>query len=178
MSDATTKHPARTECATKSASVLDAIRYLHYTRERAVRVSEIEDFTGLSRTVVSDAIKMLRDDARIIRVTTGMYEPTEQHRPPRPISQTHLPDGTVKIEVGDELLELTKIEHRTLVRLLGGVFAEAAQIATESVALSMQATQQAQIAALKQDSAQMRSKLAAVEMRSRGQHTLAGLLDC
>ncbi|WP_143059580.1 hypothetical protein [Giesbergeria anulus] len=48
------------------------------------------------------------------------------------------------------MLTLMPLEHKTLVRMLGGVMAEAMQMAAESAALSQLAVQGAQIARLAQ----------------------------
>lgn len=129
---------------------LETVRHLYATRQRAVSTQEIEVCSELALSVVQDSLKRLIDSGQITRPGRGMYVPVIQHQAPRPISQTWLPDGVVKIEVGDEVIALTPMEHRTLVRMLGGVMAEAAQMAAESAALQQLAVQAAQIARLAQ----------------------------
>lgn len=124
---------------------LEAIRYLYALKQRAVSTVEIEACSELSLSRVQDSLKRLLDSGEITRLGRGMYEPLIKHQPPRPISQTLLSDGTCKIEVGDIMMELTPLEHKTLVRMLGGVMAEAAQMAAESVALQQVAVHSARI---------------------------------
>ena len=51
----------------------------------------------------------------------------EQFPATRPISTTDLPDGTVKLEVGSDYLELTPAEARTIARKFYGNMHELAQ---------------------------------------------------
>lgn len=129
---------------------LEAVRHLYATRQRAVSTIEIEACSELALSTVQDSLKRLMDSGQIARPARGLYVPVIQHQAPRPISQTWLADGVVKIEVGDGVIELTPPEHRTLVRMLGGVMAEAAQMAAESAALQQLAMQGAKIERLAQ----------------------------
>lgn len=61
---------------------------------------------------------------RQTRVERGVYVPVIQHPVSRIMSKMVLPDGTIKIEIGDDVLTLTPKEARTLGNL---VVAEAMQ---------------------------------------------------
>lgn len=136
---------------TPTIRVLESIRYLHHIKQRAVSTQEIEACSDeLSLSQVQDSLKRLLEAGQIARPGRGIYEPVAKHPEPRAISQTLHPDGTCKIEIGDEVIALTPMEHRTLVRMLGGVMAEAAQMAAESATLQQLAVQAAQIARLAQ----------------------------
>ena len=94
--------------------------------------------------------------------------------PMREIAITMLPDGGMKLEVGDQAIDLRQIEYRNLVRLVGGVMAEASYQAAESAVLHAQATQCARIS-------QAENRLLLLEARARGvaaQVRLPGLEEC
>lgn len=96
-----------------------AVSYQVSTSQRAVSTIEIEACCELALSRLQESLKRLMDTGEITRPGRGMYEPVTKHQPPCPISQTLLPDGTCKIDVGDSMMELTPLEHRTLVRMLG-----------------------------------------------------------
>lgn len=143
-----------------SNQTLETIRHLYAIKQRAVSTLEIEACSKLALSTVHDSLKRLLEVGRITRPARGLYVPVIQYQAPRAISQTLLPDGTCKIEVGDSVIELTPPEHRTLVRMLGGVMAEAAQMAAESAALQQLAVQGAQIARLAQTMNERNRRLA------------------
>ena len=45
--------------------------------------------------------------------------PAVKHTPARPMSKTVIPDGSVKLEIGDDILTLTPREDRMLANLMG-----------------------------------------------------------
>ena len=66
---------------------------------------------------------------RVARVQRGVYVPVVQHPEARLVSLTVLPDGTVKLEIGDDhVLTLTPREARSVGVTLGGLAAQAASI--------------------------------------------------
>lgn len=137
---------------------LEVIRHLYAIKQRAVSTLEIEACSELALSTVQDSLKRLLEVGQITRPGRGMYVPVTQYQAPRAISQTLLPDGTCKIEIGDNVLALTPMEHRALVRMLGGVMAEAAQMAAESATLQQLAVQRAQIERLAQTMNERRRK--------------------
>lgn len=102
--------------------VLEAVREL-YAQEQIVTRETLAEHTGLTMTVVDDRIAVLVDDGQVIRVQRGVFIPAPTWPAARPISKTILPDGFVKIEIGDEVLTLTPRESRAL----GELTAAAAQ---------------------------------------------------
>lgn len=76
--------------------------------------AELQLATGLQMTIVDDRLKTLVDDGVIQRARRGRFVPICPHRPARVISVTRIDDGIVKIEIGDDLLELVPREARML----------------------------------------------------------------
>jgi hypothetical protein len=86
----------------------------------------IAQFTGLKLTVVDDHVKTLCDDTRLRKVVNGVVELVENFAANRPISRTVLSNGLSKLEVADEVLQLTPGEAREMGRLF---YADAIQFA-------------------------------------------------
>jgi len=107
--------------------VLEALQDLHSQEQIATREA-IAAFTGLKDAVVDDRLKHLVNEGLAARVQRGIYVPVEQHPPARHISKTILPDGTVKIDIGDQVLTLTPREDRMLANLFAGVTLQSAAI--------------------------------------------------
>lgn len=106
--------------------VLEAIEDLH-AQEQIVTRTTLADLTGLQLSIIDDRLSYLVDTGQIIRVQRGVFVPAIRHRPSRIMSKMVLPDGAVKIEIGDdEVLTLTPREARNLGNLM---VAEAMQYA-------------------------------------------------
>lgn len=114
---------------TSTQRIYDAVCELHALEQVATRET-VAELTGLKLTIVDDRLGALVDDERLKRVLRGVYVPVEQHPPARPMGKTVLPDGTVKIEIGDEVLTLTPKEDRALALLQAGAATHAAAIET------------------------------------------------
>ena len=99
--------------------VFEAVCDLH-AEEKAVSRETLAQVTGLKLSVVDDRLGVLVDEGLIHRIQRGVYVPAAQHPPARPISKTILPDGMVKIEIGDEMLTLTPRESRALGEIQAG----------------------------------------------------------
>jgi len=112
---------------TNKQLVLEAVEDLHRL-EQIVTRETLANHTGLKLSVIDDRLKALVADERIVRVQRGVFVPVAQHPPARQISHTELPDGTVVLDIGDEVLHLTPREARTLGAMLGGRAMQAAQI--------------------------------------------------
>ena len=110
-----------------TALVLEAVQDLH-NQQQIVTRETLSQLTNLKLTVIDDRLGVLADDGAILRVQRGVYVPAPHHPPARPMSKTMLPDGTVKIEIGDEVLSLTPREDRMLANLMAGAAAQAAAI--------------------------------------------------
>ncbi|OTG58616.1 hypothetical protein B9T36_09680 [Acinetobacter sp. ANC 4204] len=107
-------------------TILEAIEDLH-NQEQIVTRETLSQLTGLKLSIVDDRLSYLVDSGQIIRVQRGVFIPAPKHRPARLMSKMVLPDGTVKIEIGDdEILTLTPREARHLGSLM---VAEAMQYA-------------------------------------------------
>jgi hypothetical protein len=109
--------------------VLEAVQDLH-AQEQVVTRETLAELTGLKLTTIDDRLGVLVDEGDIVRVQRGVFVPAVRHAPARPMSKTVMPDGTVKIEIGDEVLALTPREDRALANLMAGAAAQAAAIET------------------------------------------------
>lgn len=112
---------------TTRSQVFEAIQDLH-AQEQIVTRETLAALTGLSLTVIDDRVARLIDDGDVVRVQRGVFKPAPVHPPARPISKTVLPDGMVKIEIGDEILELTPRENRMLGDLMAGAAVQYSQV--------------------------------------------------
>lgn len=112
-----------------TALVLEAVQDLH-AQEQIVTRETLAELTGLKLSVIDDRLGTLADDGAILRVQRGVYVPAPHHPPARPMSKTVMPNGMVKIEIGDEVLSLTPREDRALANLMAGAAAQAAAIET------------------------------------------------
>lgn len=66
--------------------------------------------TGLRMGIVDDHVTRMVDNDKLRRVASGVLEVVDQFPADRAISKTRMPDGTVIIEVGDDVLKLTPSE--------------------------------------------------------------------
>lgn len=107
--------------------VLEAVRDLHALEQLVTRES-LQQITGLKLSIIDDRLKHLLQEELVVRMQRGVFVPAEQHTPSRPISHTELPDGTVVLDVGDDVLKLTPGEARTLATMLATRALQASQI--------------------------------------------------
>lgn len=107
--------------------VFDAIVELH-ALEQIITREGLADHLNLKLSIIDDKLKSLANDGLIARIQRGVYAPVEKYPPTRPISHTELPDGTVVLDVGDDVLKLTPREARTLAVMLGARAIQASQI--------------------------------------------------
>ena len=107
--------------------VLEAVRELH-DQERVVTTPSLMRVTGLKPVTVADCLKELKERDEIWSPERGVYLPRFEHPPSRAVSRTNLPNGSVKLEVGDVVLELTPRESRSLGEIMGGSAAVLAAI--------------------------------------------------
>ncbi len=141
-----------------TALVLEAVQDLH-NQEQIVTRETLAELTGLKLTVIDDRLGTLTDDGMLLRVQRGVYVPAVQHPAARPMSKTVMPDGMVKIEIGDEVLTLTPREDRALANLMAGAAAQAAAIETGRNAALLAAE-------LSEEVKQLRRKVSALEART------------
>lgn len=98
--------------------VLEAVQDLH-AQEQIVTRAALSELTGLKLTTIDDRLDVLVGEGDIIRVERGVFVPAVKHPPARPMSKTVIPDGSVKLEIGDDILTLTPREDRMLANLMG-----------------------------------------------------------
>ena len=115
---------------TTKQQVLDAIVDLHNAEQMVTREA-IQEITGLKLTIIDDRVAVLVDEGLVIRKGRGVFVPAVQHPPARPISKTVMPDGAVKFEIGDTVLDLTPREDRLLASIQAGAALQFLVIDTE-----------------------------------------------
>lgn len=103
-----------------SQVIYDTVVDLTNTSRRAHRET-IAEVSGLKLAIVDDNLKRLKADGRVKLIERGVYLPVPPAREDRAVSNTILPDGTCKLEVGDDVMSLTMREARALVGVLGGI---------------------------------------------------------
>lgn len=111
---------------TSTQRIFDAVRDLREVDQIATRET-VAELTGLKMSVVDDRLRALVDDGKLKRLLRGVYELVEVFHEPRELSCTTLSNGWVKLELGDDLLQMTPTEARRAARALGG-FAEDARV--------------------------------------------------
>lgn len=102
--------------------ILQAVQDLTDCGRVATRQS-ISQITGLSMKAVDDCIKNLRDAGILDSPMPGVLELAEQPDKERAVTVTMLPEGIrrCKIEIGDEVLDLSVREARLLGELTAGI---------------------------------------------------------
>lgn len=141
-----------------TAIVLEAVQDLH-GQEQIVTRETLAELTGLKMTVIDDRLATLVDDGLILRVQRGVFVPAPRHPAARAMSRTLMPDGMVKIEVGDQVLELTPREDRMLANLQAGAAAQLTAIETGRNTAMMAAELAGQIRRLEQTVRGLRARL-------------------
>jgi len=104
---------------TSAQEVLDHAIDLHQ-REQLVTREALSDALGVKLSIVDEHIKNLVNNGKLMRKKSGVFQPVIEMPPARAMSKTMLPDGWVKIEIGDQVLTLTPREDRMLGNLMRG----------------------------------------------------------
>ncbi len=102
-----------------SQIVFDAVVDLHAANQTVNREALVQ-VTGLKLTIVDDRIATLVDEGRVHRVRVGVFVPNDTPPPARTITTTIQPWGWVRLQIGDEILNLTPTEAQTVGRALAG----------------------------------------------------------
>ena len=125
----TSRIAATSDMSSQSSTgrVLEAVQELHALEQIVTREALIE-LLDLPATTIDDRVGTLVNAGMIVRVRRGIYAPAEVHDAARVISKTILPCGTVKIDIGDDVLTLTPKEDRMLAAMLAGVAMQAVGI--------------------------------------------------
>lgn len=143
-----TATPSATEAAALAAhngrkssrdQVYDAILELSDS-ETPAKAQDISRVTGLAMPIVYDSIKALKQRGRIYS-DNGAFLVCNEYLETQPVYHTALPNGIIKLEKGDQILELTQREARALAKTMAGFIEQAAVI----VMNHRQDEQQAQI---------------------------------
>jgi hypothetical protein len=79
----------------------------------------VADDLGVPFELVDAHFDRLLDAGRIRRVIAGVFEPTDI-LPNKIISVTQLPEGNVRVDIGDVCVDLNQADIRTMLSLLGG----------------------------------------------------------
>lgn len=103
--------------ATRKEIILDTIIDLH-NQEQIVTRQLLAQVLGFKSNTITNNLLTLMEQGYIYRVERGIYAPTDQHAPARVISKIVLSDGTVKLDIGDDVLTLTPKEARILGSLM------------------------------------------------------------
>ena len=104
---------------THSEQVLRAIIDLDAHDKRPTRQA-IAAITHLAIPRISESINTLFDAGKIKRLYDGVWIPVDT-TPDRVISASPMPQGRLKIELGDEIITLTPRESFELAKLVGGI---------------------------------------------------------
>lgn len=105
---------------TTSETIWQFCLTLHNAGSRAISRPVIAKGTGLKMVIVDDHVTRMVEQGRLRRVGAGMVEVVEQFPCNRPISKTVLPDGSVIMEVGDEVSKWTPGEAHVVGAMLHG----------------------------------------------------------
>lgn len=141
--------------------VMDAIQDLH-SMEQVVTRETLREITDLPLSVIDDRLAYLIDTTQITRVQRGVFVPAPVHRPARPMLKMILPDGTVKIEVGDDhVLTLTPRENRALGELMAGAGQQFASIELGHKAAHLASDLENQLNQVRRELSAMKKKMAA-----------------
>lgn len=102
---------------------------------RIISRKVLVEITCLKTAVVDVHVETLVDNDKLRRLGAGMLEVVIQYPPARATSVTELPDGFVKLEVGDVCLHLQPTEARRVSRQMLGYASQLAESDATSRAL-------------------------------------------
>ena len=125
--------------------------------ETPAKAPDIARATGLAMPIVYNAIKTLKQRGRIYS-DNGMFFIAEEHKDTEPVYHSALPNGVIKLEKGDQILELNQREARALAKTMGGLIEQANVI----VMAHKQDEQQAQIRRLQRELSDVLDRLSRV----------------
>lgn len=100
--------------------ILRAITDLTSTNQTVTRQS-IAMETHLKLSVVDDHVQRLKEGGQLVTLTYGVFKLVAQDEEDRAVSNTLLPNGRCKLEVGDICLDLSMREARLIAMATGGV---------------------------------------------------------
>ena len=129
-------------------TIYEAIVDAFNAAQQPVTRELIHDVTGIKLGTIDEQLdKLIEEEKSVVRIKRGFFQPVVVFPETRVISKTHLPNGGVKIEVGDDYLNLTPCENRLLGSFFCGpnAFYEAEALATNRVLVAQQAVTIAQL---------------------------------
>lgn len=100
--------------------VFECIQDLHNRDKLAVR-DDLASRFGVTTVVIDHHIKALLGADRIVKVRAGVYAPKLCQPQARAVSTTFLPNGFIKLEIGDAVLELTPYESKKVAVAMAGL---------------------------------------------------------
>lgn len=121
--EALAAHNARKSSRDK---VYDAILELS-DGEMPAKAPDIANVTGLSVAIVYDCIKTLKQRGRVYS-DNGAFFPCQEYQDTQSVSHTVLPGGGVKLEKGDQVMDLNQREARALFGTGAAIIQQAAVI--------------------------------------------------
>lgn len=102
-------------------TIFEALTDAFNATQRPVTRETLHIVTGISKATIDEHLdKLITVEETVIRMERGLFEPVIKHDETRAVSKTILPNGLVKLEVGDTCLTLTPCENRILKELFGG----------------------------------------------------------
>jgi hypothetical protein len=78
-----------------------------YSAGRQISKQNLCEVTGVRMSIVDEHVDKLRKAGKLRRIVAGVLELVHSFPPDRPISRTTLDTGLVKLEIGDEYIEIT-----------------------------------------------------------------------
>lgn len=109
---------AKDENLTSTRQILEAITDLHAQEQIVTRDKIGEVLPHLSLQKISDRLGYLIETSQISRPERGVYVPVITHATSRSVCKYILPDGTVKLEIGDQVVTMTPKESRYVGNLM------------------------------------------------------------
>jgi len=100
--------------------VFECIQDLH-NREKPATREHLASRFGVAMMVVDFHIKQLLSSDRIIKVKSGVYAPKFSDPQSRAVSTTFLNNGYIKLEIGDDVLQLTPSESKKVAIAMAGL---------------------------------------------------------
>ena len=100
--------------------VFECIQDLH-NREKPATREHLASRFGVAMMVVDHHIKQLLSSDRIVKVKSGVYTPAFVEPQSRAVSTTFLNNGFIKLEIGDDVLQLTPSESKRVAIAMAGL---------------------------------------------------------
>lgn len=113
-----TTAPESNKLSPARKAVLEALESLEGSGEIGTRKA-LAEATGVNLVNLKEHLDALLESGHIERPERGIYRIVNIQEA-RAVTCTALPDGRVKLEIGDNLIELTPPEQRMLGRMMAG----------------------------------------------------------